>query len=203
MRDRERTIGRRNRTYAPKTSVIFSSGTKERRKGREKDTSPHRNLFSTGDSGAIGGWKKSEPSSRLGIDDPWKSGHKRSVRSQSFETNLILGSVGGSLAPNPTPLFCSPLRFHWDDDEETREPSISFTDARFTEKKKKRAKFQIFPFVHSPKIPHDVPRVFPVRHATRSRYLSPRFQRYSISRDSKFRLSSLHEFPFYRIYECS
>lgn len=105
MRDRERTIGRRNRTYAPKTSVIFSSGTKERRKGREKDTSPHRNLFSTGDSGAIGGWKKSEPSSRLGIDDPWKSGHKRSVRSQSFETNLILGSVGGSLAPNPTPLL--------------------------------------------------------------------------------------------------
>lgn len=29
----------------------------------------------------------------VGIDDPWKSGHKRSVRSQSFETNLILGSL--------------------------------------------------------------------------------------------------------------
>lgn len=31
--------------------------------------------------------------SRSVLDDPWKSGHKRSVRSQTFETNLILGSV--------------------------------------------------------------------------------------------------------------
>ena len=48
---------------------------------------------------------------------------------------------------------------------------------------------------------NSVPRVSP-RHATRSRYLSAGFERRSISCDSKFRLSSLHEFPSYRIYKC-